>query len=138
MATGSARSTQNTGPDAPGESQRMTHAGGARGQWKLAALLAALAMVSPFSIDTFFPSFHALASHFSLTRWAVQQTLTAYMLPLSVMSLVQGPLSDAMGRRPVILGGLTIYTLASVGCTLAPNFATLLIFRALQGTSAGV
>lgn len=116
----------------------MTGAGRATSYGKLATLLGALAMVSPFSIDTFFPSFHALASDFSLSRWAVQQTLTAYMLPLAVMSLVQGPLSDALGRRPVILGGLTIYTLASVGCSLAPTFTALLLFRALQGTSAGV
>ena len=107
-------------------------------RWKFALLLAALSMVSPFSIDTFFPSFHAIASDFGLSRLAVQQTLTVYMLPLSVMSLVQGPLSDALGRRPVILGGVFIYTVASIGCTVAPNFSTLLVFRALQGTSAGV
>jgi DHA1 family bicyclomycin/chloramphenicol resistance-like MFS transporter len=101
-------------------------------------LLAALSMVSPFSIDTFFPSFHAIAADFGLSKWAVQQTLTVYMLPLSIMSLVQGPLSDALGRRPIILTGLCVYTLASVGCTFAPNFTTLLIFRALQGISAGV
>jgi len=106
--------------------------------WKLAVLLAALSMVGPFSIDTFFPSFHAIAADFSLSKWAVQQTLTVYMLPLAIMSLVQGPLSDAVGRRPVILAGLSVYTLASVGCALAPNFTTLLIFRAMQGISAGV
>jgi DHA1 family bicyclomycin/chloramphenicol resistance-like MFS transporter len=106
--------------------------------WKLAALLAALSMVSPFSIDTFFPSFHAIAADFSLSMWAVQQTLTVYMLPLAIMSLIQGPLSDAVGRRPVILAGLCVYTLASVGCAFAPNFTTLLLFRGLQGLSAGV
>jgi MFS transporter, DHA1 family, multidrug resistance protein len=104
----------------------------------LAVLLAVLSMVSPFSIDTFFPSFHAIAAQFSLSPWVVQQTVTAYMLPLSFMSLVQGPLSDAIGRRRVILAGLSIYTVAAIGCTLAPNFGTLLLFRALQGTSAGV
>lgn len=109
-----------------------------RRYWKLAALLAAISMVSPFSIDTFFPSFHAIAADFGLSKWAVQQTLTVYMLPLSIMSLVQGPVSDALGRRPVILTGLCVYTLASVGCTFAPNFSTLLVFRALQGVSAGV
>lgn len=106
--------------------------------WKLAALLAALSMVGPFTIDTAFPSFHAIAAEFGLSKWAVQQTLTVYLLPLSMMSLVQGPASDALGRRPVILAGLCVYTLASVGCTFAPNFTTLLIFRSLQGTSAGV
>jgi DHA1 family bicyclomycin/chloramphenicol resistance-like MFS transporter len=116
----------------------VTGEGGAGRHWKLAALLAALSMVSPFSIDTFFPSFHAIATDFGLSKWAVQQTLTVYMLPLSIMSLVQGPLSDAVGRRPVILAGLSVYTVASVGCTFAPNFGTLLVFRALQGISAGV
>jgi DHA1 family bicyclomycin/chloramphenicol resistance-like MFS transporter len=109
----------------------------ARG-WKLAPLLAALAMVSPFSVDTFFPSFPAIASDFGLNKLAIQQTLTVYLLPLSIMSLVQGPLSDALGRRPVIVAGLVMYTIASIGCTVAPNFATLLVFRSLQGASAGV
>ncbi len=116
----------------------MTGEPGRRRYWKLAALLAALSMVSPFSIDTFFPSFHAIATDLHLSKWAVQQTLTVYMLPLAIMSLVQGPLSDAVGRRPVILAGLSVYTLASVGCALAPNFTTLLLFRGLQGISAGV
>jgi MFS transporter, DHA1 family, multidrug resistance protein len=110
---------------------RSRHAG-------LAVLLAALSMAGPFSIDTFFPSFHAIAAHFSINAWAVQQTLTVYMLPLSFMSLVQGPLSDAVGRRRVILVGLAVYTAASIGCTVASTFGTLLIFRALQGASVGV
>ena len=104
----------------------------------LAVLLAALSMAGPFSIDTFFPSFHAIAERFSVGAWAVQQTLTVYMLPLAFMSLVQGPLSDAIGRRRVILVGLAVYTAASIGCTLAPTFATLLLFRAFQGASVGV
>src|SRR3979490_1681179 len=120
------------------QGEGVTGEGGATRHWKLAGLLAVLSMVSPFSIDTFFPSFHAIAADFSLSKWAVQQTLTAYMLPLSIMSLMQGPLSDAIGRRPVILAGLSVYTVASVGCTLAPNFGTLLVCRALQGVSAGV
>ena len=109
-----------------------------RHRWGLAVLLAALSMASPFSIDTFFPSFHAIAAQFGLSKWALQQTLTVYMLPLSLMSLVQGPLSDAIGRRRVILVGLVVYTGASIGCTFAPTFGMLLAFRALQGTSAGV
>src|SRR5215470_9867653 len=134
-----ARSAARIGKDGgTRKGEGVTGAQGATRHWKLAVLLAALSMVSPFSIDTFFPSFHAIAADFGLSKWAVQQTLTVYMLPLSIMSLVQGPLSDALGRRPVILAGISVYTLASVGCTLAPNFGTLLAFRALQGVSAGV
>lgn len=106
--------------------------------WGIAALLAALAMVSPFSIDTFYPSFPAMAQEFSLTSWQIQQTITVYMLPFALMTLVQGPLSDALGRRPVVLVGLLIYSVASIACVFAPSFAFLLAFRALQGMSAGV
>lgn len=106
--------------------------------WGMAALLAALAMVSPFSIDTFYPSFPAIAREFSLTAWQIQQTITVYMVPFALMTLVQGPLSDALGRRPVVLAGLMIYSVASIACVFAPSFAFLLAFRALQGMSAGV
>jgi len=106
--------------------------------WGMAALLAALAMVSPFSLDTFYPSFPAISQEFSLTTWQIQQTITVYMLPFALMTLIQGPLSDALGRRPVVLVGLLIYSLASVACVFAPSFAFLLAFRAVQGMSAGV
>ena len=51
---------------------------------------------------------------------------------------MHGPLSDAIGRRRVILGGLAVFALASVGCALSRDLASLLVFRALQGLSAGV
>jgi DHA1 family bicyclomycin/chloramphenicol resistance-like MFS transporter len=104
----------------------------------LAVLLAALATVSPFSIDTFFPSFPAIEAQFALTTWQMQQTLTAYLVPFAIMSLILGPLSDALGRRPIVLVGLAVYTAASVGCAVSPSFAWLLTFRAVQGMSAGV
>ncbi len=109
-----------------------------RTHWGFAVLLAALSMVSPFSIDTFFPSFHAIAHDFHLSAWEIQQTLTVYMVPLAFMSLIQGPLSDSVGRRPVVLVGLALYTVASLGCVWAPNFAALLVFRVIQGMTAGV
>jgi MFS transporter, DHA1 family, multidrug resistance protein len=104
----------------------------------LAALLAALATVSPFSIDTFFPSFPAIEAQFALSTWQMQQTLTAYLVPFAIMALVLGPLSDALGRRPIVLVGLAIYAAASIGCAVSPSFAWLLAFRAVQGMSAGV
>jgi MFS transporter, DHA1 family, multidrug resistance protein len=106
--------------------------------WGMAALLAALAMVSPFSLDTFYPSFPAISQEFSLNTWQIQQTITVYMLPFALMTLIQGPLSDALGRRPVVLVGLLVYSIASVACVFAPSFAFLLAFRAVQGMSAGV
>jgi MFS transporter, DHA1 family, multidrug resistance protein len=109
----------------------------APGYLGLAVLLAGLSMVSPFSIDTFFPSFRAMEAELQVSRWQMQQTLTAYMLPYAVTALFHGPLSDALGRRPVIIWGLGFYTLGSLACVLAPNFVSLLAFRALQGATAG-
>jgi DHA1 family bicyclomycin/chloramphenicol resistance-like MFS transporter len=103
----------------------------------IAVLLATLSMVSPFSIDTFFPSFPAIQRQFHLDALQIQQTVTVYLLPYACMSLVHGPLSDALGRRRIVLWGLSLYALASLGCTLAPNYGTLLVFRALEGMTGG-
>src|SRR3546814_14638911 len=67
-----------------------------------------------------------------------QQTISVYLFAYAVMSLLHGPLSDAIGRRRVIIGGLAVFTLASVGCALAPGMGWLLLFRLVQGLSAGV
>ncbi len=105
---------------------------------RLALLLAGLAMFGPFSIDTIFPAFPAMGADLGADKLAMQQTISVYLAAYALMSLVHGPLSDILGRRRVILAGLAVFTLASVGCALAPDLATLLAFRALQGLSAGV
>ena len=105
---------------------------------RLAVLLGGLAMFGPFSIDTIFPAFPAIAAQFGADRLQMQQTISVYLLAYAAMSVVHGPLSDAIGRRRVILGGLVVFALASAGCALAPDLGTLLAFRALQGLSAGV
>lgn len=115
----------------------MTHRPNASPSIGLAALLAFLSMLSPFSLDTFFPSFPAIAQQFSLTAVELQQTITVYLVPYGFTLLLHGPLSDAYGRRRVILAGVSLYTLASLACALAPGFGTLLAFRAMQGATAG-
>lgn len=105
---------------------------------RIAALLAALAMFGPFSIDTMFPAFPAMAQALRVSDLAIQQTLSVYLLAYAVMALIHGPLSDAYGRRRVILAGTAMFALASIGCALAPTLDWLLAFRALQGISAGV
>lgn len=103
----------------------------------LLVALAGLGMVGPFTIDTIFPAFAQMAIDLEVSPFALQQLLSVYLLSFAVMSLFHGPLSDALGRKPVIIGGLTLYTLASVGCALAPDLGWLLVLRALQGASAG-
>jgi len=104
----------------------------------LAVLLGGLSMVSPFSIDTFFPAFHAMERALHVDAWQLQQVITAYMVPFAFASLVHGPLSDAVGRRPVMIWGMALYTVGSVACTFAPNYELLLAARVVQGITAGV
>ncbi len=104
---------------------------------RLAPLLAALAMFGPFSIDTIFPAFPAIARELGASPLAMQQTISVYMIAYAMMSLFHGPLSDSLGRRRVILAGVAVFVLASIGCALAGSIGSLLAFRALQGISAG-
>ncbi len=105
---------------------------------RLALLLGGLAMFGPFSIDTIFPAFPAIGAQFGADKLAMQQTISVYLVAYALMSIVHGPLSDAIGRRRVILGGLIVFAIASAGCALAKDLPTLLAFRALQGLSSGV
>ena len=103
----------------------------------LPVLLAGLAMLGPFSIDTFFPAFGRIERDFGIGALSMQQTISVYMGTYAVMSLLHGPLSDAYGRRGVIFYSLLVYLFASLGCALAPSFHWLLLFRVVQGVSAG-
>lgn len=105
---------------------------------RLALLLGGLAMFGPFSIDTIFPAFPQIGAQFGADKVAMQQTISAYLLAYALMSVVHGPLSDAIGRRRVILGGLAVFALASAGCALSTDLSVLLAFRVVQGLSAGV
>ncbi|MCZ8165416.1 multidrug effflux MFS transporter [Silanimonas sp.] len=105
---------------------------------RLAFVLGALAMFGPFSIDTVFPAFGAMADDLGSTPVAVQQTISSYLLGYGLMSLFHGAISDAVGRRPVILWGTALFGLASVGCALSTDLTTLLVFRFIQGLCAGV
>ena len=106
-------------------------------RWTLALLLAGLGMLGPFSIDTYLPAFDGIARTLAANPVQMQQTLSAYLFGFAAMNLFHGALADSFGRRPVIVGGLTMFTLASVGCALAPSIGWLIAFRALQGVSAG-
>ena len=104
----------------------------------LIIILACLSMLGPFSIDTYLPSFPSIAAEFEIDLDIVQQTLTVYLLAMAVITPFHGTLSDAVGRRPVILWGLAVYLAASIGAFFAGSFSFLLLCRLVQGMSAGV
>ena len=103
----------------------------------IAFLLASLTALGPFSIDTYLPSFPDIGANLHATPIEVQQTLTAYLLPFAVMALWHGAISDALGRRRVILVTLALFGLSLFGCLFATRIEHLWLLRALQGMSAG-
>ncbi|MFZ2388419.1 MAG: multidrug effflux MFS transporter [Polaromonas sp.] len=106
-------------------------------RWALAALLAVLGMLAPFSIDTYLPAFSGMALSLGATPVEMQQTLSAYLFGFAFMNLFHGALADSFGRRPVVLWGIAMFTLASAGCALSQSVGQLVFFRVIQGLSAG-
>jgi len=106
-------------------------------RWALAVLLAALGTIGPFSIDTYLPAFAGIAADTGATPVQMQQTLSAYLFGFAFMNLFHGALADSFGRRPVVLWGIGVFTLASVGCAMSTHVGALIAFRALQGLSTG-
>lgn len=103
----------------------------------LSILLASLAALAPFAIDTYLPAFPAMGTDLLAKPVALQQSLTFYLLPYAMMTLWHGAISDSIGRIPTIKIGLGVFLLASIGCAFAQNIETLWFFRALQGLSGG-
>jgi MFS transporter, DHA1 family, multidrug resistance protein len=104
---------------------------------RLILLLGALAACGPLSIDMYLPSLPSLAAAFGTSPAAAQGTLTSFMFGFSFGMLLYGPLSDTYGRRPILLGGIALYALASIGCALAGSIDSLVLMRFLQALGAG-
>jgi DHA1 family bicyclomycin/chloramphenicol resistance-like MFS transporter len=88
---------------------------------QLALLLGSLALLGPFTIDMYLPSFPTIVKEYSTTASLVQISLTTCLLGLGLGQLIIGPMSDVLGRRKPLLIFLIMYLLASVVCAFAPN-----------------
>jgi MFS transporter, DHA1 family, multidrug resistance protein len=100
-------------------------------------VLSLLLGIQPVTTDLYLPALPALTEGFGAPVTQAQLTLTTLLLAFGTSQLVWGPLSDRFGRRPVLLCGLAGYTLASVGCALAPSMAMLILWRTVQGAAMG-
>ncbi|SFC40333.1 multidrug effflux MFS transporter [Massilia yuzhufengensis] len=109
----------------------------APGRFGITLILAGLAMLGPFSINAYLPSFPEMERVLHTDRVALQQTISVYFAAFAFMSLWHGAVSDAYGRRRVVLAGLAVYAAASLGCVFATRVEQLWPLRALQGFSAG-
>ncbi|MEH2567636.1 multidrug effflux MFS transporter [Bradyrhizobium sp. AZCC 2289] len=97
-------------------------------------IIASIMALNPLAMDMMLPALPDIASAFHITiANRPQMVLSTFLIGFGVGQFVIGPLSDRFGRRPVLLGGMTLYCIASVLAIAAPSFETLLLARALQG-----
>jgi DHA1 family bicyclomycin/chloramphenicol resistance-like MFS transporter len=104
----------------------------------LLVLLAALVALGPLTIDMYLPAMPGMAQALTATTSEVQLTISSYLLGFSLFHLVCGPLADRYGRKPVLLGGLALYLVATYACAQATSIDELILFRFLQGVAACV
>jgi len=103
----------------------------------LTFLLGGFTAFGPLSMDLYLPAFPLLGHDLGATDAAVQLTLTADVIGIVVGQLILGPMSDAWGRRRLLLGSTLVCAVASLLCALAPSVGVLVIWRFLQGASGG-
>lgn len=100
-------------------------------------LIAALGALGPFAIDTYLPAMPAIGRDLGASPVQVQQTLSVYLLAFAAMTLWHGALSDALGRRRVLMVAFAVFAIASVGAALSGSIEALWVWRALQGAVGG-
>lgn len=96
--------------------------------------LVLLAGLPALSLNIFLPSLPAMASHFGVTYGTMQLSLSLYLVATALLQIVVGPISDMLGRRPVMLATTVIFILATLGALVAPNYGIFLVCRLLQAT----
>ncbi len=102
----------------------------------MAIVLGLVTAVGPFAIDMYLPAMPSMGVNLGASPASVQMSLMAFFITIGACQLVYGPLSDILGRKIPIYGGLVIFTLGSIGCALAPNIQVLIAFRVVQGLGA--
>lgn len=108
---------------------------------RLTLVLGLVMAIGPLAIDMYLPALPVLQVEFATSEASVQHTLSAYLLGLAFGQLLFGPIADRYGRKPPLLGGLAVFTLASAGCALAgtiEHFVLLRFAQALGGASGMV
>ena len=99
-------------------------------------LLATFGAIAPLAIDMYLPAMPALAANLGISARLAGQSVSVFLIGIAAGQLVTGPLSDRLGRRPMILSGLALFTLASLVAAMATAFPVLLAARLFQALGA--
>lgn len=104
--------------------------------FRMALLLGLLSAVGPFAIDMYLPALPEVARDLGTSEAAAALTLTAYFIVFGVAQMIYGPLSDAIGRKPPLVLGVSVFLVATIAAALAPDIGWLIAARAVQGLGA--
>ena len=105
----------------------------------LLIMLGALSGLTPLAVDMYLPAIPSIAEDLAASVESVQLTISTFLIGFAIGQLFYGPMADSFGRKPVILFGVALFALASIGCVFAESLPVLLLFRLLQaiGGAAG-
>lgn len=107
------------------------------GIFGLLVLLVVASLITPLSLDMYTPAVPHMTDHFNTNASTVNLTLVGYYLFFSVGLLIFGPISDRHGRRPILMGGMAVYTVGSALCAMATSIWALIAFRVVEALGAG-
>lgn len=99
----------------------------------LAGLLGMLPMLLPLTVDGSLPLISVMPAYFQTSTASVQYSLSAAVLGIALGQLVYGPLSDRFGRKPVLIGGISLYIATAIACSMVVSIGELIGLRFLQG-----
>ncbi|WIO73923.1 Bcr/CflA family multidrug efflux MFS transporter [Porticoccaceae bacterium LTM1] len=105
--------------------------------FKLIWILALLSTFAPLAIDMYLPSLPSIGEELEASPAQVQLTLSAFLIGFSLGQLFYGPLSDRFGRRPILLSGISLFSLTSALCALSWDIESLTLFRFLHALGGG-
>lgn len=104
---------------------------------RLALVLGLLSAIGPFAIDMYLPSLTVIQHALQSDEATVKLSLTVFFLSFAVSQVLYGPASDKFGRKPPLYAGIALFVAGSIGCAMARDIGTLLVFRFVQGLGGG-
>lgn len=100
-------------------------------------LLLSMVLLGVFPLDVILPSFPALAGHFGTSTSDIALSISLFVVCVAVSQILLGPLSDSLGRKPLLMGGIALAIIGALGCIHATEYWAFLLFRVMQALGCG-